>query len=150
MSIFFFQIENRKNSIVSDSKQLKKPAVSRIKSNEVKDVKINDAAALEQPEIADVVGPTAKPTAAVPKPVVFPGGGNDRQMAVIGSLRHAWACYKQYAWGHDHLKPISRGHHDWFGLGLTIIDALDTIYIMGLKPGEPPIKILFEVFKVLL
>lgn len=30
---------------------------------------------------------------------------------------------------------------DWFSLGLTIVDALDTAYIMGLTEGE--IQVLF-------
>jgi hypothetical protein len=34
------------------------------------------------------------------------------------------------------LKPITGTFHDWFNLGLTIVDALDTIYIMGLKEGK--------------
>lgn len=50
-------------------------------------------------------------------------------------MKHAWAGYKKHAWGHDHLHPISHGHDDWFGLGLTILDALDTLYIMDLKEG---------------
>ncbi|KAL1130956.1 hypothetical protein AAG570_012197, partial [Ranatra chinensis] len=64
---------------------------------------------------------------------IFPEKKNERQMAVVNAFNHAWNGYKQFAWGHDHLKPISGGHHDWFGLGLTIIDSLDTLYIMGLK-----------------
>lgn len=59
-----------------------------------------------------------------------------RQQAIVNSFKHAWKGYKCFAWGHDHLKPISGGHHDWFGLGLTIVDSLDTIYLMGLKEGE--------------
>lgn len=51
------------------------------------------------------------------------------------AFQHAWKGYKQFAWGHDHLKPISEGYHDWFGLGLTIVDSLDTMYIMHLKDG---------------
>src|SRR5579864_7057064 len=29
---------------------------------------------------------------------------------------HAWNAYKQYAWGHDELTPLSKGHHDWYGV----------------------------------
>lgn len=60
----------------------------------------------------------------------------NRQQAIVNAFKHAWKGYKRYAWGHDHLKPISGGYHDWFGLGLTIVDSLDTIYLMGLKEGE--------------
>ncbi|XP_063289028.1 endoplasmic reticulum mannosyl-oligosaccharide 1,2-alpha-mannosidase [Pelobates fuscus] len=58
---------------------------------------------------------------------------NERQEAVIEAFRHAWKGYKAFAWGHDELKPISKSYNEWFGLGLTLIDALDTMWIMGLK-----------------
>nr|XP_023011842.1 endoplasmic reticulum mannosyl-oligosaccharide 1,2-alpha-mannosidase [Leptinotarsa decemlineata] len=63
----------------------------------------------------------------------FSGPTTSRQKAVVKAFKHAWKGYKQYAWGHDNLKPISEGYSDWFGLGLTIVDSLDTIFIMGLK-----------------
>src|SRR6266404_2648854 len=48
---------------------------------------------------------------------------------------HAWNGYKQYAWGHDELKPISKGYRDWHSVSLymTPVDALDTMILMGLK-----------------
>lgn len=67
------------------------------------------------------------------EPKDFKGPTNERQRAVVGAFKHAWKGYKEFAWGHDNLKPISMGSHDWFGLGLTIVDALDTIYIMDLQ-----------------
>uniref|UniRef100_A0A8C2K6X8 alpha-1,2-Mannosidase n=1 Tax=Cyprinus carpio TaxID=7962 RepID=A0A8C2K6X8_CYPCA len=57
----------------------------------------------------------------------------DRVEAVQEAFRHAWKGYKDFAWGHDELKPISKTHGEWFGLGLTLIDALDTMWILGLK-----------------
>lgn len=66
----------------------------------------------------------------------FKGPQNDRQLAVVNAFKHAWAGYKEYAWGHDNLKPITQASSDWFGLGLTIIDALDTLYIMDLHDGN--------------
>ncbi|XP_051749671.1 mannosidase, alpha, class 1B, member 1b isoform X1 [Ctenopharyngodon idella] len=56
-----------------------------------------------------------------------------RLEAVREAFRHAWKGYKDYAWGHDELKPISKSYGEWFGLGLTLIDALDTMWILGLK-----------------
>jgi hypothetical protein len=41
------------------------------------------------------------------------------------------------------LKPVTGTCHDWFNLGLTIVDALDTIYIMGLTEGKAINLILF-------
>jgi ER degradation enhancer, mannosidase alpha-like 2 len=48
---------------------------------------------------------------------------------------HSWRGYKQYAWGHDELKPLSKGYRDWYGVSLymTPVDALDTMILMGLK-----------------
>ncbi|XP_026090489.1 endoplasmic reticulum mannosyl-oligosaccharide 1,2-alpha-mannosidase-like [Carassius auratus] len=57
----------------------------------------------------------------------------DRVEAVREAFRHAWKGYKAFAWGHDELKPVSKTHGEWFGLGLTLIDALDTMWILGLK-----------------
>lgn len=47
---------------------------------------------------------------------------------------HAWDSYKQYAWGHDELRPLSKGYYDWYGQSLlmTPVDALDTMLLMGL------------------
>lgn len=61
---------------------------------------------------------------------------NERQLAVIEAFRHAWKGYKDFAWGHDELKPLSKSYSEWFGLGLTLIDALDTMWILGLKEGN--------------
>ncbi|KAM4634018.1 endoplasmic reticulum mannosyl-oligosaccharide 1,2-alpha-mannosidase [Polymixia lowei] len=60
-------------------------------------------------------------------------GPVDRLEAVREAFRHAWKGYKEYAWGHDELKPVSKSFGEWFGLGLTLVDALDTMWIMGLK-----------------
>ncbi len=48
-------------------------------------------------------------------------------------MKHSWTGYKNYAFGHDNLKPITQTYSDWFNLGLTIIDALDTLFIMDMQ-----------------
>uniref|UniRef100_A0A8C5NC48 alpha-1,2-Mannosidase n=1 Tax=Gouania willdenowi TaxID=441366 RepID=A0A8C5NC48_GOUWI len=58
---------------------------------------------------------------------------SEESEAVREAFRHAWRGYKDFAWGHDELRPISKSYSEWFGLGLTLIDALDTMWIMGLK-----------------
>ncbi|XP_052865917.1 mannosyl-oligosaccharide alpha-1,2-mannosidase IA [Anopheles cruzii] len=50
---------------------------------------------------------------------------------------HAWSNYKLYAWGKNELRPLTkRGHSNSifgsFDLGATIVDGLDTLYLMGL------------------
>jgi len=54
---------------------------------------------------------------------------------VKSEFLHAWNGYKKYAWGHDDLKPLSKGYHDWYTepLLMTPVDALDTMIIMGMK-----------------
>lgn len=53
--------------------------------------------------------------------------------AVKQEMLFAWDMYKQYAWGEDYLKPISRTGARWVGAGITIVDALDTLWLMDLK-----------------
>ena len=64
--------------------------------------------------------------------LVFKGPQNERQRAVVDAFNHAWRGYRKHAWGRDHLKPISRTYQTWFDLGLTLIDSLDTMLVMGL------------------
>ena len=42
-------------------------------------------------------------------------------------------CCRDYAWGEDELKPLTKGSSVWFNLGLTLVDSLDTLLIMGLR-----------------
>ncbi|KAJ8314609.1 hypothetical protein KUTeg_006759, partial [Tegillarca granosa] len=63
---------------------------------------------------------------------------NEKRETVKEMMKHAWDSYKKYAWGSNELRPISRKGHSAsiFGslsLGATIVDAIDTLYIMGLK-----------------
>ena len=56
---------------------------------------------------------------------------------VFQMMKHAWDGYARYAWGKNEVKPISkRGHSaSIFGsasMGATIVDAMDTLYIMGM------------------
>jgi len=63
---------------------------------------------------------------------------NERQKEVVEEFLHAWNNYKKYAWGRDELKPVSHGWINYMGVGLTIVDSLDTLYIMGLNEGNTP------------
>ncbi|CAL0335317.1 unnamed protein product [Lupinus luteus] len=56
-----------------------------------------------------------------------------RREKVKEAMLHAWGSYEKYAWGQDELKPQSKsGVNSFGGLGATLIDSLDTLYIMGL------------------
>lgn len=58
----------------------------------------------------------------------------NRQAKVKEEFRHAWNGYKSKAWTHDEVRPVSGGVKDPFcGWAATMVDALDTMWIMGLK-----------------
>ncbi|KAK5582134.1 hypothetical protein RB653_003717 [Dictyostelium firmibasis] len=56
----------------------------------------------------------------------------ERSLKVREEMKYCWEKYREIAWGLDELKPIEKRGHDWFGLGLTIVDSMDTLYLMGL------------------
>ncbi|KAJ3369046.1 hypothetical protein HDU91_000124 [Kappamyces sp. JEL0680] len=60
-------------------------------------------------------------------------GENERSQRVIAAFRHCWEGYKTYAWGFDELHPVSHSGSNWFSLGLTLVDALDTALLMDQK-----------------
>uniref|UniRef100_A0A8C6TJL6 alpha-1,2-Mannosidase n=1 Tax=Neogobius melanostomus TaxID=47308 RepID=A0A8C6TJL6_9GOBI len=91
-------------------------------------------------------GPRAKTFASGPMPQVV--GVNDgeppepdvkeKRDKIREMMKHAWDSYRQYGWGHNELKPIAKKGHSTniFGnsqLGASIVDALDTLFIMGLQ-----------------
>jgi ER degradation enhancer, mannosidase alpha-like 2 len=55
-------------------------------------------------------------------------------LQVRSEFLYSWNAYKQYAWGHDELSPLSKGYHDWHSASLlmTPVDSLDTMILMGL------------------
>ncbi|XP_019724712.1 mannosyl-oligosaccharide 1,2-alpha-mannosidase IA [Hippocampus comes] len=59
-----------------------------------------------------------------------------RRDKVKEMMKFAWDNYKQYAWGKNELRPLTKNGHigNMFGglRGASIIDSLDTLYIMGL------------------
>ena len=57
----------------------------------------------------------------------------ERRRAVTASARHAWRGYRDHAWPKDELAPVARKGVAWLDVGLTIVDALDTLLILGLE-----------------
>ena len=48
-------------------------------------------------------------------------------------MRHSWAGYVKFAWGFDELMPLTQTGKNSFGeLGATIVDSLDTLWLLGL------------------
>ncbi|NWZ10557.1 MA1C1 mannosidase, partial [Agelaius phoeniceus] len=60
-----------------------------------------------------------------------------RRMKIKEMMKFAWDNYKQYALGKNELRPLTKNGHigNMFGglRGATVIDALDTLYIMELE-----------------
>lgn len=49
-------------------------------------------------------------------------------------MQHAWAGYEKYAFGMDELQPVSKtGNNRWGGIGITLVDSLDTLWLMNMK-----------------
>lgn len=78
--------------------------------------------------LAASLGPTSGGLAAPP--------AAQAAEAVKAEFLHAWNGYKQFAWGHDQVLPVSGGYQEFFvdgsPIGLSIIEALDTLYVMEL------------------
>lgn len=57
-----------------------------------------------------------------------------RREEVKKTFFRCWKNYRAKAWMHDELKPITGGARDTFGgWAATLIDALDTLWIMGFE-----------------
>ncbi|XP_045623563.2 ER degradation-enhancing alpha-mannosidase-like protein 2 [Procambarus clarkii] len=69
----------------------------------------------------------------------FSTGMTDRERIklredVRGMFYHAYEGYMKYAYPYDELRPLScDGHDTWGSYSLTLIDALDTLGVMGNK-----------------
>eukprot|EP00636_Phaeomonas_parva_P000251 CAMPEP_0118864030 /NCGR_PEP_ID=MMETSP1163-20130328/8710_1 /TAXON_ID=124430 /ORGANISM="Phaeomonas parva, Strain CCMP2877" /LENGTH=1054 /DNA_ID=CAMNT_0006798099 /DNA_START=229 /DNA_END=3393 /DNA_ORIENTATION=- len=57
-----------------------------------------------------------------------------RAEKVKEAMQHAWKGYKSNAWGYDELLPVSgRKQNNWGGMGVTLVDSLDTLWLMDMK-----------------
>ncbi|MGW1077501.1 glycoside hydrolase family 47 protein [Streptomyces sp. NPDC002537] len=65
-----------------------------------------------------------------------PRAAGEKADRIRAEFLHAWQGYERHAWGHDELLPVSGGHREFFAaghpVGLSIVEALDTHYVMGL------------------
>ncbi|KAK1837208.1 glycoside hydrolase [Podospora conica] len=56
----------------------------------------------------------------------------ERRNAVRDVAKKSWDAYRTYAWGRDEVRPLSlRGDDTFAGWGATLVDSLDTLWIMG-------------------
>ena len=57
-----------------------------------------------------------------------------RQEVVKAVFQRSWSAYRQKAWRLDEVRPVTGGFVVSFGgWGATLVDSLDTLYIMGLQ-----------------
>lgn len=61
---------------------------------------------------------------------------------VVEETRRAWHAYRDYAWGHDVLLPLSKKGFNWYenSLGISPIDAYSTLKVMGLNEEAQEIE----------
>ena len=61
---------------------------------------------------------------------------------VVHETLRSWRAYKTYAWGHDELKPLTKGYNNWYKEPLSIspIDAYSTLKVMGLDQEASEIE----------
>lgn len=75
------------------------------------------------------LGRRAAPLPRMPSPATIAAD-------VRAEYLRAWQAYRRLAWGHDELKPVSGSYQEFFApghpVGLTIVEALDTLYVMAL------------------
>ncbi|KAJ8605057.1 hypothetical protein MRB53_041530 [Persea americana] len=58
----------------------------------------------------------------------------ERLTAIKEAAKHAWKGFRERGWGHDEVKPVEGAPRDSFnGWGATLIDSLDTLWIMGMR-----------------
>lgn len=57
----------------------------------------------------------------------------DKQEAVRNAFQFAFSAYAKNCWGKDELNPLTLTCFSWLRQGLTIVDSIDTLIIMGLK-----------------
>ena len=57
-----------------------------------------------------------------------------RRVHVLNAMKHVWKNYREYAFGRDEFHPISKkATSNWGGMGTTLVDSLDTLWLMGMK-----------------
>lgn len=57
-----------------------------------------------------------------------------RRETVKAAFKHSWAGYKKNAWLQDEVSPLTgKSKNPFGGLGATLVDSLDTLWIMGME-----------------
>jgi len=54
------------------------------------------------------------------------------KLDVEGMFQTAFNDYKTHCWGMDEIWPVKKRCHNWVSLGLTIVDNLDVLHLLGM------------------
>jgi glycosyl hydrolase family 47 len=94
------------------------------------------ARAADRRRAGTVYPPAPRQVNGPPAPASLGPGDPEIARFVVEEFLHAWDGYVKYAYGADQLLPISKQGQAFFvpghSVGLSIIEALDTLYVMGL------------------
>ena len=72
----------------------------------------------------------------------------EAKLSIVKAVfKRSWDGYKEFAWGQDELKPVSGTFKNPFASwGATLVDALDTLWIMGMKEEfEEAVKVVEKI-----
>eukprot|EP01126_Amoeba_proteus_P023409 TRINITY_DN2352_c0_g1_i20.p1 TRINITY_DN2352_c0_g1~~TRINITY_DN2352_c0_g1_i20.p1 ORF type:complete len:606 (+),score=123.99 TRINITY_DN2352_c0_g1_i20:1182-2999(+) len=124
------QVSQEKSSIQREP-QLSKPDPPPEKHNSTPDQVSQDKSSIQrEPQLSQ---PNPSPPAEKNNSTQDTVEAKEMQEAVKKAFLHTWNGYVTYAWGSDEIRPVSKvGSSGWGGLGMTIIDSIDTMMIMGL------------------
>lgn len=131
---------DRKSQKVLERPEYNKPSTSS--STKMVETQQKQQETVANVEVDNELIVTVPPSFSDHYPLISKGEDSDpvvreRRNKVLEMTKHAWNNYVRYAWGKNELKPISKRGHTGsvFGsasAGMTIVDGLDTLYIMGL------------------
>ena len=77
----------------------------------------------------------ANPMFSQSKPAKFTDEMKEEMCVKIKvATQHAWKGYKDYAWGSDDLRPLTKTSRNWYkhSMLMTAVDAFDTFMMLGL------------------
>ncbi|KAH6911170.1 mannosyl-oligosaccharide 1,2-alpha-mannosidase [Coprinopsis sp. MPI-PUGE-AT-0042] len=71
------------------------------------------------------------------EPVVWLAADEPKRSAIVDAFKHAWSAYERDAMGKDEYHPLSQQGSNLVpgtrGIGYTVVDAIDTMQLMGLN-----------------
>jgi len=88
------------------------------------------APASEEELVAGLWPPDSSPASAQSDALA-----RSRRGAIRAMMQHAYHAYEARAMGYDEVRPrTGRPQDNWGGMAMTMVDALDTLWLMGLTP----------------